>query len=365
MHFKKLYAIALVVLMVSLMTSICSQYSFAQTIQTTFEAYRPNEIRDGFSYFSQGTRINWRGLTRTSDKGKTWKQLIIYGDKKTKTLRNINIDSVIFISEEIGFLYGWNNAGIWKTIDSGKTWKKIFSGTCYNIWTDNKQRVIAQMGNEGGHFLYLSSDMGETWKATHRLKFPGDESDLGYVVFLDDGAVCASFASLGPPFHKTSTVGIAKSKDNGLTWNIVYKKTGVFDEIWRKLVYYDNKHGWALPRTKTSGWWDIFYYTADGGISWQKKRTPRDANFSEIIPLTEKKALMLSWRAFINAERYVYLNTGNNISNKALNCKEMENIFKQYSEKINRTPLGEMLREAYYAKRLVGYSDGYSIEPCQ
>lgn len=323
-------------------------------MRASFEEYAPHPIYDYFSYSSQGSQIYWSGLSRTLDRGKTWEHLSLAGSAKAKAF------SIVFINAEIGFLYGDNDAGIWKTVDAANTWDKIFSGSCYRMWSDNKHQLIAHMAPtsvKDSDFLYSSSDAGKTWKVSPKLKFPGAESALKEVLYLDDGTALASFVSLGPPYHKKSTLGVATSKDNGITWKVIYKKTGLFDEVWRTLVFYDKNSGWALPRSRTSAWLDYFYHTSDGGKTWQKRATPENANFDEVVPLSKDEALMLSWSAITEGERYVYLDANGKMTERPLDCKELETIFHEYVESINKSPTGVMLREAYYNKKLVGYFD--------
>lgn len=355
--FRRIYIAFLILL-------LCGcQNSAAQTVNATFKDYVDNSY-DYFSYVSQAPQIYWSGFTRTANRGNTWQVLTL--SKTGEKREPLTIGSPVFVNAELGFLYGPDDAGIWKTTDGGNIWTKILPGSCYEVYTDQKNRVIAHMIDKGVDYFYSSSDSGKTWKTVRNLKFPGEESFPTGITFLENGIVLCSFSTLALPSRTSSTVGIAESKDVGLNWEVKYQKTGQFDEIWRKLIFYDTRHGWALPRTKTSGWWDYFYYTADGGKTWKKIRTPKDAHFDEIIPLTEKNALMLSWSGFITAKRYVYFNSGNKVTHKALDCGELEKIFNEYKESIEKSPTGIMLRENYYSKKLIGYSDPKMSEnPCR
>ncbi|MGZ4043514.1 MAG: WD40/YVTN/BNR-like repeat-containing protein [Bacteroidia bacterium] len=121
-----------------------------------------------------------RGLYKSVNGGETWEK-IYYIDDKTgcaELLVDPNSPSTIFISmwqfrrQPYSFNSGGNTCGLFKSTDAGKTWKEIKNGLPAKPFgriamalapSDPKQMLaIVESTNTG---LYISSDGGETWKS--------------------------------------------------------------------------------------------------------------------------------------------------------------------------------------------------------
>ncbi len=121
-----------------------------------------------------------RGLYKSSNGGETWEK-IFYIDDKTGCA-DILIDptnpNVLFASmwefrrQPYSFNSGGKGSGLYKTTDGGKTWKEIKNGLPAKPFgriamtlapSDPKQMLAIVESNNTG--LYISSDGGETWKS--------------------------------------------------------------------------------------------------------------------------------------------------------------------------------------------------------
>lgn len=122
-----------------------------------------------------------QGIYKSLDGGKTWKCM---GLEATKTIHRIIIHrdnpDIVWVGA-MGSIWGPNpERGVYKTTDGGKTWRQVLtvndSTGCADLVVDpsNPQKLIAAMWEYGrkpwffnsggqGSGLYISYDGGETW----------------------------------------------------------------------------------------------------------------------------------------------------------------------------------------------------------
>lgn len=120
-----------------------------------------------------------RGLYKSADGGKTWQQ-ILYKDEKTgcaDLLMDPTNPDILFASmwqfrrQPFSFSSGGNGSGLFKSTDGGKTWREISKGlpakpfgrTAMTLAPSDPKKMwaIVESGNTG---LYISDDGGESWK---------------------------------------------------------------------------------------------------------------------------------------------------------------------------------------------------------
>jgi len=232
-------------------------------------------------------------IVRTTDGGNTW---------RGSTVNAYHLESVHFPNLQIGYVSGVE--GIFKSTDGGATWFDITpSGTrdttyfwgCYFLNADYGVLVGDGCGGRYQHF-WLTTDGGSSWSVfiaqeentgmTDAILYPnglGFASSSGKIwITSDSGRTWQVFASVGPnlwqeeitnigssflvPYSGTSCTGggndggVRFTTNNGATWQSFRTGVPMFGTF---LI--DNLKGWAC------GYYKEVYYTANGGISWQKR----------------------------------------------------------------------------------------------
>lgn len=123
-----------------------------------------------------------RGLYKSDDGGKTWKQVLFISDKAGAA--DVAIDpqnpNIVYATtwefrrKPYSFASGGPGGGIWKSLDGGKNWRKIQSGLPQGMIgrvalamapsaPKNLVAIAELENNKTG--LYISDDGGENWKA--------------------------------------------------------------------------------------------------------------------------------------------------------------------------------------------------------
>jgi photosystem II stability/assembly factor-like uncharacterized protein len=134
-----------------------------------------------------------RGIYRTLDGGKSWKQ-VLYKDENTGAIQ-VTIDpvnpNIIYADLWAGRQGPWENgawngteSGLFKSTDGGDTWKKLITGLptteqglgrigfCIAPTDPNRLYATVDAGSNGG--IFRSDDAGETW-----IKMQSDERYWG------------------------------------------------------------------------------------------------------------------------------------------------------------------------------------------
>jgi len=171
------------------------------------------------------------GVYRSDDGGKSWKNV---GLKTSEHIGRIAIDprdsNVVFVAAQ-GPLWGpGGERGLYKTNDGGKTWKQVLKISEDTGVTDvaidptNPDVMLAAAWQRRRHFytlvnggpesaLYKSTDAGATWRKV-KSGLPGD--DLGRIGFVfspaQAGLAYARIEATG------RTGGVYRSVDSGESW---------------------------------------------------------------------------------------------------------------------------------------------------
>ncbi|MFK8058723.1 MAG: WD40/YVTN/BNR-like repeat-containing protein [Polaribacter sp.] len=219
------------------------------------------------------------GIYKSLDAGKTWKAM---GLEKTRHIHRVIIDptnpEVVYVGA-IGSPWGEHKErGVYKTIDGGKTWKQVLftnikSGTADLIMDPkNPNKLIAAMwehkrdpwffksGGEGSG-LYITHDGGENWKKiTEKEGFPkGDLGRIGVAIAPNNPDVIYALV-------EAKKNALYKSEDGGFKWKKINDKPGIGNRpFYYSEIYVDPQNENRL--------YTVFTYvnvSQDGGKSFKQ-----------------------------------------------------------------------------------------------
>ncbi|KRP28578.1 MAG: hypothetical protein ABS28_05900 [Cryomorphaceae bacterium BACL22 MAG-120619-bin32] len=222
------------------------------------------------------------GIYKSLDAGKTWKSM---GLEKTRHIHRVVIDPTnpdVVYAGAIGSPWGEHQErGVYKTLDGGKTWKQILftnkkSGIADLIMDPtNPNKLIAAMwehkrepwffksGGEGSG-LYITHDGGENWKKiTKKEGFP--DGELGRIGV----AIARSNPDILYALVEAKKNALYRSEDGGFSWKKINEK----EDIGNRPFYYSEIY--VDPQNENRVY-SVFTYvnvSEDGG-----------KNFKELMP---------------------------------------------------------------------------------
>ena len=218
------------------------------------------------------------GIYRSLDAGKTWKSM---GLEKTRHIHRVIIDPTnpnIIYAAAIGSPWGEHpERGVYKTTDGGKTWKNILFANNKTGAADlimdptNPNKLIASMwehkrdpwffksGGEGSG-VHISHDGGETWtKVTDEDGFP--KGELGRIGV----AIAPSKPNVVYALVEAKKNALYKSIDGGFKWK---KVNDDMNQIGGRPFYYGEIH---VDTENENRLFTVFTYinvSEDGGKSF-------------------------------------------------------------------------------------------------
>ncbi|WP_417451429.1 VPS10 domain-containing protein [Kordiimonas sp.] len=198
----------------------------------TIDPSNPNIIWVGTGENNAGRHIAFGdGVYKSLDGGKTWKNM---GLKKSEHIGDIIVhptdSNTVWVSSQGPLWSKGGERGLFKTTDGGKTWRNVLEG---DEWTGvgsvaidpknpdklyaatwQRQRTVAALVNTGpGSALYTSDDGGETWvKMTNGLPKENMGKSSIAVSPIDPNVV---YAAIELDERKG---GFWRSSDKGASW---------------------------------------------------------------------------------------------------------------------------------------------------
>jgi photosystem II stability/assembly factor-like uncharacterized protein len=219
------------------------------------------------------------GIYKSLDAGKTWKSM---GLEKTRHIHRVIINptnpDVVYVGA-IGSPWGEHKErGVYKTVDGGKTWKQILftnikSGTADLIMDPtNPNKLIASMWEHKrdpwffksggtGSGLYITHDGGENWKQiTEKEGFPkGELGRIGVAIAPNNPDIIYALV-------EAKKNALYKSEDGGFKWKKINEKPGIGDRpFYYSEIYVDPQNENRL--------YTVFTYinvSEDGGKSFKQ-----------------------------------------------------------------------------------------------
>ncbi|WP_158840201.1 T9SS type A sorting domain-containing protein [Polaribacter sp. L3A8] len=218
------------------------------------------------------------GVWLTEDAGVTWSVLTDFNipNLATSTIVISQTNSnVLYVGtgEPFGNLGAIGGSGVYKTIDGGVTWQSLVATTGFGdvgrIIINPLDDMNVLIGTTEG--IYRTTDGGTSWEKTY--SFPIDGSST--VQDLD-----ADPTNFNIQYGSVSSLGLVKSTDGGVTWNIVFDRAD-FNENHRRfetavseintsvvvVCAYSGSGGTVSPNTD-------LYISRDAGVTFTNLTAP-------------------------------------------------------------------------------------------
>lgn len=221
------------------------------------------------------------GIYKSLDGGKTWKSM---GLEKTRHIHRVIIDptnpNIVYVGA-IGSPWGEHKErGVYKTTDGGKTWKQILYNNIKTGAADlimdpsNPNKLIAAMWehkrdpwffNSGGKGsgLYITHDGGQNWKKiTDKDGFPkGNLGRIGVAISRSNPNVIYALV-------EAKKNALYKSEDGGFKWKMVNDKSGTRG-IGNRPFYYSEIYVDPQNENRVYSVYTYVNVSQDGGKSFK------------------------------------------------------------------------------------------------
>ena len=230
----------------------------------------------------RGNIMQGDGVYKTTDAGKTWKNI---GLRNTQAIARVRVHptnpDIVYVAA-LGHPYGPNEErGIFRTTDGGTTWKKVLykndraGGVDLIIDRTNPNVLYASIwqvyrtpwkmwGGGGASGLFKSTDGGDTWtELTRKPGMPkGTVGKIGVTVSpADPNRVWA--------IVEAEDGGVYRSDDAGMTWQHVNEER----KLRQRAFYYSRIYADPLDKNTVYCLNVGFFKSTDGGVKFNKALT--------------------------------------------------------------------------------------------
>lgn len=225
----------------------------------------------------RGNIMQGDGVYKSSDAGKTWKNI---GLKNTQSISRVRVHptnpDIVYVSA-LGHAFGPNEErGVFKTTDGGKTWNKVLY---VNEKAGAEDLVIDQQNPEiiyasiwevyrtpykmwadvGTSALYKSTDGGASWKVISKNPgMPAVVGKIGVAVSPADGNRVWAIV-------ESPEGGLYRSDDGGANWKLVNNER----KLRQRAFYYSRIVADPKDKNTVYGLNVNFYKSTDGGVSFK------------------------------------------------------------------------------------------------
>ncbi|APX99787.1 VPS10 domain-containing protein [Lacinutrix venerupis] len=227
------------------------------------------------------------GIYKSLDAGKSWKSM---GLEKTRHIHRVIIDPTnpdVVYAAAIGSPWGEHSErGVYKTTDGGKTWKNILFANNKTGAADlvmdptNPNKLIAAMwehkrepwffnsGGEGSG-LHITHDGGKTWKKiTEKEGFP--KGNLGRIGV----AIARNKPNIIYALVEAKKNALYKSEDGGFSWKKINDKS----DIGNRPFYYSEIYVDPQNENRVYSVFTYINVSEDGGKSFKQLMPAYGAN---------------------------------------------------------------------------------------
>ncbi len=242
------------------------------------------------------------GVYKSTDAGRTWKHI---GLEKTQQIGAIKIHpknpDIVYVAA-LGHQFGPNEErGVYKTVDGGKTWKQVFTrgpkagavelvidpnspNTLYaGFWEVYRKPWDLESGGPGSG-LFKSTDAGETW--TELTRNPGMPKGLIGRVGVTVSPVNSDRVWA---LVEAEDGGVFRSDDAGKTWTKVNEQRMLRQRAWYYTRIFADTQKPDTCYVVNVG----FYRSDDGGKTFSSVRAPHgDNHYLWIAPNNSNRMIL-------------------------------------------------------------------------
>ena len=222
-----------------------------------------------------------RGIYKTTDGGKTWKNILSVNNTTGASSLSIDMTNprILYASMWQHQRYPWvmesggENSGLFKSIDAGNTWTKMklglpkdFGKSGISVSRANPDRVLAVIeaaGKKGG--VYRSDNAGKTWKQVNSNRVNIARSWYYMEIFADPQDENTVYVLNAP---------VMKSIDGGKSFSNIPVPHGDNHHLWINPI--DNKN---LINSNDGG----ANISFNGGKSWSTQQNQATSQFYRVI----------------------------------------------------------------------------------